>query len=90
MSHSKLTKRGKSLYLDNWNPSAKKYINNCYICGATGYDPSIEQNDFLNDPKRLGDLEFKAIYSELLKCYKPLFVDEYGRCTDCAERMDER
>ena len=27
MSHSKYNKRGKSLYLDNWNPNAKKYIN---------------------------------------------------------------
>ena len=27
MSHSKYNKRGHSLYLDSWNPNAKKYIN---------------------------------------------------------------
>ena len=43
MSHSKFTKRGHSLYLENWNPSAKKYINTCKICGHSGYSPVIEQ-----------------------------------------------
>ena len=47
MSHSKLTKRGKSLYLDKWNPYAKKYINTCCLCGAVGYDTSIEKDGFI-------------------------------------------
>ena len=37
MSHSKYNKRGHSLYLDNWNPNAKKYINECKMCGYKGY-----------------------------------------------------
>lgn len=46
MSHSKHNKRGHSLYLDSWNPNAKKYINECKICGYKGYSPAIEQPDF--------------------------------------------
>ena len=46
MSHSKHTKRGYSLYIENWNRSAKKYINTCCICGHKGYSPVIEQDDF--------------------------------------------
>ena len=47
MSHSKHTKRGYSLYIENWNRSAKKYINICCICGHKGYSPVIEQDDFV-------------------------------------------
>ncbi|MBO4920721.1 MAG: hypothetical protein J5372_02275 [Lachnospiraceae bacterium] len=44
MSHSKHTKRGYSIYLEKWNPSAKKYINTCVISGSKGYSPVIEEN----------------------------------------------
>lgn len=30
MSHSKHTKRGYSLYLEKWDPAAKKYIH--HLC----------------------------------------------------------
>ena len=56
MSHSKMTKRGRSLYVEKWNPSAKKYINTCVLCGHKGYSPVIEQDYFCNT------LEKKAIY----------------------------
>lgn len=83
MPHSKYRKKGQSLYLDNWNPYAKKYINVCVLCGRKGYSPAIEEKDFQNS------LERKAIYEELTKMYKsPLTVDAFGRCTDCALRQD--
>lgn len=41
MSHSKYTKRGYSLYIENWNRSAKKYINICGIWGHKGYSPGV-------------------------------------------------
>lgn len=83
MSHSKLSKKGKSLYIDNWNPSAKKYINTCVLCGKRGYSPAIEEKDFLNS------LERKAIYDELTKMFNSsLSVDDFGRCSDCAKRQD--
>lgn len=82
MSHSKFTKRGRSLYLDNWNPSAKKYVNVCKICGHRGYSPVIEQAEFLNDPMNRG------IYSELKRTLKPLPLDDLGRCEYCAKIQD--
>lgn len=53
MSHSKVTKRGYSLYIEKWNPSAKKYINICAVCGHKGYSPVIERDDFC-DVKKTG------------------------------------
>ena len=82
MSHSKFTKRGYSLYLENWNPSAKKYINTCKICGHRGYSPAIDEDDFCNF---LGN---SAIYTELKRTLSKLELDELGRCEDCARIQD--
>jgi hypothetical protein len=49
MSHGKHNKRGHSLYLENYNPNAKKYIVECKICGFKGYSPAIKQPDFLSN-----------------------------------------
>lgn len=85
MSHSKFLKRGKSHYIDNWNPSASKYINVCTICGRRGYGTAILEQDFIVDYER------KAIYDELTKMFESsLTVDSYGRCEDCAKRLDEK
>ena len=84
MSHSNFRKNGKSLYIDNWNPSAKKYIHICYLCGKKGYSPAIEAEDFTNS------LEHKAIYNELRRMFdRPLSLDSLGRCDDCARLQDE-
>lgn len=84
MSHSKFRKKGHSLYIDNWNPDAKKYINTCYLCGQEGYSPAIEEDDFLNT------LERKALYKELTKMFdSALALDSLGRCKECAKRQDK-
>lgn len=86
MSHSKYNKRGKSLYLDIWNPNAKKYINECSVCGHKGYSPTIEQPDFLSDTDK-DPFTFtvnKAIYEELTRTFSVLELDKLGRCEDCA------
>ena len=62
MSHSKMTKRGRSHYLEKWNPSAQKYIRTCTLCGRQGYDPAVEEAEFLN-----GDPERTAVYEEFRK-----------------------
>ena len=82
MSHSKMTKRGRSLYLEEWNPSAKKFINVCKICGRRGYSPTIEAEGFCDDLKR------RAIYSELKQTLPALPLDEWGRCEVCAKLAD--
>lgn len=83
MSHSKYTKRGFSLYIENWDRSAKKYINSCCICGHKGYSPVIEQEDFC---AALGN---QVIYRELTKTLCRLELDELGRCRDCARVQDK-
>ncbi len=82
MSHSKKTKRGYSLYIENWNASAKKYINTCAICGHKGYSPVIEWEGFADT------LIKEAINRELTKTLKKLELDEQGRCKDCARIQD--
>ena len=83
MSHSKINKNGYSLYIEKWNPKAKKYINTCALCGSQGYSPSIEHEGFVDDAER------RAIYSELKKTLSALSLDNYGRCSDCAKRMNK-
>ena len=73
MSHSKYTKRGYSLYIENWNCSAKKYINTCVICGHKGYSAVIECKDFCDSLKN------KLIYKELTKILSEMQLDELGR-----------
>ena len=46
MSHSKKTKRGSSLYIENWNPRARRFIAVCALCGREGYRPSILEEGF--------------------------------------------
>lgn len=83
MSHSKIRKNGKSLYVSNWNPEAKKYIHTCYLCGRSGYSPALEELDFQSDPQR------RAIYRELTRLYPgPLSLDAVGRCAECARWQD--
>lgn len=82
MSHSKYTKRGYSLYIENWNPSAKKYINVCSICGQKGYSSAIEEEVFCNNH------ENATICNELSKTLKKMDLDSLGRCKDCAIIQD--
>ena len=79
MSHSKFNKRGYSLYVENWNPRAKKFINTCKICGHSGYSPTIEDEGFAKI-----DYEYRAIFAELTSTLERLPLDEFGRCEICA------
>lgn len=82
MSHSKFNRRGHSLYIENWNPYAKKFINVCILCGKKGYRPSIKEEGFCNTSEK------KAIFAELTSTYKEMGLDELGRCEDCARIQD--
>ncbi len=91
MSHSKKTKRGKSLYIESWNPSAKRFINTCALCGDVGYSPTIEEEGFIKDGEGgRTNYEHAAIYAELTRTLKPLPLDAQSRCPDCARRMKEK
>ena len=90
MSHSKFHKRGKSLYIDSWNGEAKKFINTCSLCGATGYNPSIEDEGFVHPAKDKTNFVHSAILEELKRAYKPLKLDEYSRCELCASIINKK
>ena len=70
------------MYLEKWNPSAKKYINVCRICGQKGCSPVIKQEGFCSD------LEKAAIYQQLTKTLRVMALDRLGRCEDCARVQD--
>ena len=82
MSHSKLTKRGHSLYLEKWNPAAKKYINICKLCGRRGYRPTIET--------AAPSARQRLIFAELAKTLPRMELDQWGRCRDCAAIQDKQ
>ncbi|MBE6633703.1 MAG: hypothetical protein E7620_05090 [Ruminococcaceae bacterium] len=91
MSHSKKIKRGNSLYINNWNSSAKRFINTCAVCGAQGYSPTIDEDGFIYDPSmKVINFEHRAIRMELQSVLKPLALDELGRCNTCAKVMDKQ
>ncbi len=90
MSHSKVNKKGKSLYIDKWNKSAKNFINTCVICGAKGYSPTIDEDGFIYDnANNIENFEHRAIRQELKSVLSPLSLDELGRCPTCAKLMDK-
>ena len=72
MSHSKHTKRGYSLYLEKWNPAAKKYIHTCAMCGCRGYSPALEQEG----------LRDSVTARECFRTLPRLELDERGCCAD--------
>ena len=79
-----MTKRGRSHYVESWNPSAKRFIVTCSLCGSVGYSPTIDGEGFCDTP------EHKVIRSELKATLKPLALDELGRCEVCARNMDKK
>ena len=83
MAHSKMTKKGKSHYVESWNPKAKKFINTCALCGKQGYKPSIDESGFVNVSDTVKNYEHSAIRSELTAILKPLPLNEYNLCEVC-------
>ena len=89
MAHSKMTKKGKSYYVDKWNPSAKAFIDTCSLCGAQGYNPSIDEEGFVHPAPDKTDFVHRAIRAELTEILSPLPLDRLGRCAQCAKLMDK-
>ena len=81
MSSSKRKTQGHSLYLENWNPTANKYVVACSMCGLKGHSPTIESDDFLAARKG------RIIHDELKRLIDVLVLDDSGHCPDCADRM---
>ena len=89
MSHSKMTKRGRSHFVESWNPKAKNFINTCALCGARGYSPTIDEDGFVYEGEaRFPNFEHRAIRDELTRILSPLPLDSLGRCQTCSAVMD--
>ena len=84
MSHSKMTKRVRSQSAESWIKNAKSFIVSYFLCGATGYRSSINEDGFDGDSVR------RAIRDALHKAYSPITLDEIGRCESCAKIQDEK
>ena len=83
MSHSKMTKKGKSHYVESRNSKAKNLINTCALCGNQGYKPSIDDDGFVNVSDTVKNYEHNAIRNELTAILKPLPLNEYNLCEVC-------
>ena len=90
MWRRKKENRGKSLFVEKWNPSAKKFINTCAICGKQGYKPSIAEEGFIHPAPNVTNHEHDAIFSELSSVYEPLALDSLNRCENCAKLIDKK
>jgi len=80
----------------NLNPSAKKAIRRCCLCGRVGFASSILEDDYdvIKDQKtvdrhqKLTKLIQKIDKNALQAKYEPLSLDRFGRCEVCAGIAD--
>lgn len=78
------------MYVENWNPGAKRFINTCSVCGAQGYSPTIDEEGFVFDKtNNVNNRVHMVIRDELMTILDPLTLDELGRCEQCAKIMDK-
>ena len=78
MSHSKRRGQGRSYYLEQVNPSARRYIVSCAACDRVGFAPEVLSSSFTTS--RL----HQVIREELERLLRPLPLDDAGRCQACA------
>jgi hypothetical protein len=70
-------RREEDRYLEMY-PKLQKWINQCALCGARGYEPSIPT-----------EIRPKSLATHNLKHYfPPLAVNENGLCEVCAEVVE--
>jgi hypothetical protein len=83
MAHTKNTRRAHSYYFEQQNPGAKRYIVTCALCQHQGFSPRVLDEGFANT------VEKKHILSALRATYKPLHLNDFGRCITCAAESKE-
>jgi hypothetical protein len=72
MSQSKEKERGKSNYLDDFNPAARRHVVACISCGKRGSNPATLENE--TNP---------YIVQEISRMFEPLSLDDSGVCDVC-------
>ncbi len=83
MSHSKKRGQSKSLYLDSWNPAAKKYLVACGVCGKKGYKPTVAE--FKTSESR----RERMIFKELDRLFDLLDLSKAGICRECCKQVSD-
>jgi hypothetical protein len=86
-------KRGQSFYGEVLDPSAKKYLNQCSLCGRVGLSPSaldvdydaVKQDKTVKPNLKMTKIIHKIAIGRLQRVYEPLPLDQFGRCEVCAK-----
>jgi hypothetical protein len=89
-------KRGQAFYAEIVNPSAKKYLVQCSLCGRVGLRPEATGADYdeIKDDKtveyhlKLEKQSQQIAIRSLRRIYEPLPLDKFGHCEICAKASE--
>jgi hypothetical protein len=89
-------KRGQAFYAEIVNPSAKKYLVQCNLCGRVGLKPEATgaDSDEIKDDKtgkrhlKLKKQSQQIAIRSLRRVYESLPLDKFGRCEICAKASE--
>jgi hypothetical protein len=85
-------KRGQSFFAEVIDRSAKKFLNQCSLCGRVGLLPNAldveqvaaQENKAVDRHIREAEFSRSTAVKHLRKRYEPLPLDRLGRCEVCA------
>src|ERR1019366_9144794 len=85
-------KRGQSFWTVVVDPSAKRFLNQCVLCGRVGLKPAALDADYsaIEHEKTVPHQQKSAVFDQELAFknlggrYEPLSLDKFGRCEICA------
>ncbi len=86
-------KRGQSFWTEVVDPSAKRYLHECALCGRVGLKPgalnvdysAVENEKTINRHRKSATFDQELAVKNLLRTFGTLTLDERGRCKVCAE-----
>ena len=89
-------KRGQSFYAEVLNPSTKRFLHQCSLCGRVGLKPDASSGDYdtirdektVNRHQKLDKLIQKIEVESLQRVYEPWPLDKVGHYEVCA-RLSE-
>jgi len=69
--------KDREIYVRQY-PEAKKWLNQCVVCGSVGYKPELPDEVYLG---RLAE--------NIRKMFAPLAVNDISICEQCAKHWDK-
>jgi hypothetical protein len=90
-------RRGQSFYAEVLDPSAKRFLNQCSLCGRVGLKPeaggvdyhAIRDEKTVKEHQKLDKLMQKIAVGSLQRVYEPLLLDKFGHCEICAKAGED-